>query len=51
MAEMIGKHINQNMPRRNKLSIIIKWEENQTGHIHEEVKDKLKSSDVGEQLK
>jgi len=32
-------------------SIIIKWEENQTGHFHEEVKEKLKSDDTSEQLK
>jgi len=50
MAEMIGRHINQDMSRKKELSIIIKWEENQTEHIHEEVKDKLESGDAGEQL-
>jgi len=50
MAEMIAKHINQHMTRKKELPIIIKREENQTGHIHEEVKEKLKSDDAGKQL-
>jgi hypothetical protein len=51
MAEIIGKHINQLMPSKKELPIIIKWEENQNGHIREEVKEELKSGDADEQLK
>jgi hypothetical protein len=48
---MIGKHINQHMSRKKELCITIKWEENQSGHIHKEVKERVKSGDAGERLK
>jgi hypothetical protein len=34
------------MSRKTELSNVIKWEENQTGQFHEEVKEKLKSGDA-----
>lgn len=46
MAEMFGKHINQLMSKKKELLILLKWEEYQNEHIHEEIKKHLNCGDT-----
>jgi hypothetical protein len=51
MAEIIGKHITQLMSSKKELIAFLEWQYNKNEHIHEEVKEQLKSGDTDEQLK
>jgi hypothetical protein len=46
MAEMFGKHINQLMSKKKELLSLLKWEEYQNKHIHEEIKKHLNCGDT-----
>ena len=46
MAETVGKRINQLMSKKKELLILLKWEEYQNEHSHEEIKEHPNCGDI-----